>query len=76
MAENEKVEAMTEKQRKEQRICDLRWRLKATDYKTIKCLAAKALGEEMPYDLKKVEAERQACRDEINAIQSELENDA
>lgn len=72
MAENEKVEAMTEKQRKEQRICDLRWRLKATDYKTIKCLAAKALGEDAPYDLAEVEAERQKCRDEINKIQSEL----
>ena len=61
---------------KEQKICALEARLSATDYKVLKDLAAQALGEEMPYDLTKVEAERQACRDEINAIQSELENDA
>ena len=77
MSENEKVAAMTEAQRKQQRICDLRCHLDATDYKTIKCLAAAALKEDAPYDLAEVEAERQKCRDEINAIQEELvENDA
>lgn len=71
------MEKMEARRKKEQRICDLRCHLDATDYKTIKCLAAAALKEDAPYDLAEVEAERQKCRDEINAIQAELvENDA
>ena len=77
MAESkeEMMEAMTARQRKEQRVYDLEAHLNATDYKVLKDLAAQALGEELPYDLKEVEAERQKCRDEINAIQAELAND-
>lgn len=72
MAENEKVEAMTEKQRKQQEVINLQWKLNSTDYKVIKCSEAKLLGEDLPYDIKTLRAERQAVRDKINAIQSEL----
>lgn len=57
---------------KEQKICALKARLSATDYKAIKCLTAKALGEDAPYDLAEVEADRQKCRDEIDALRKEL----
>ena len=69
------MEKMEARRKKEQRICDLRVHLDATDYKVLKDLAAQALGEDLPYDLKTVETERQKCRDEINAIQAELAND-
>ena len=69
MAENEKVEAMTEKQ---QEVINLQWKLNSTDYKVIKCSEAKLLGNDMPYDVKTVVAERQAIRDQINELQTEI----
>lgn len=64
-------------EQKQQRITDLQWDLTSFvsdigDYKVIKCLTAKALGEEMPYDLAELEERRQAVRDEINKLQQEL----
>ena len=56
----------------QQEICQHDARLSATDYKVIKCAEAKLLGEDLPYDIKTLHAERQAVRDKINAIQSEL----
>lgn len=72
MAENEKVEAMTEKQRKQQEVINLQWKLNSTDYKVIKCSEAKLLGNDIPYDVKTVVAERQAIRDQINELQEEI----
>lgn len=73
-AEMEKQKARAEK---EARIISLTAALTSPtseigDYKAIKCLTAKALGENMPYDLAELEKKRQAARDEINAIQAEL----
>ena len=36
------------------------------DYKIIKCTEAQLMGEEMPYNVAELVAERNAMRDEIN----------
>lgn len=43
------------------------------DWKIIKCYEAKLQGYDMPYDLDKLMEQRQTVRDEINALQDELE---
>lgn len=64
---------MTERQILEQQIRDLEAKLGATDYQVIKCSEAQILGDEMPYDMEKIHAERQAIRNEINELQKELD---
>ena len=55
----------------EERISVLKKKLSATDYKVIKCSECQLLGEEMPYDVAELHAERQAIRDEINRLEQE-----
>ena len=43
------------------------------DWKVVKCYEAKLLGNELPYDLENLMAERQKTRDRINEIQRQLE---
>lgn len=69
-----------EREKKEQRIRDLTCDLKSPvsdigDYKVIKCYEAQLVGKEMPYDIEALHAKRQAARDEINALQQELNAD-
>ena len=47
--------------------------LSSTDYKIIKCSEAQLLGEELPYDIASLHAERQALRDKINELEQQLE---
>lgn len=54
-----------------EKIAELKKRLSATDYKVIKCAECELLGEEMPYDVAALHAERQAIRDEINNLELE-----
>lgn len=54
----------------QERIIELKNELNATDYKIIKCSECSLAGEELPYDIAALHAQRQALRDEIN----ELEN--
>jgi hypothetical protein len=51
------------------KIRKLKEKLAATDYKVIKCAECQLLGEEMPYDVAELHAERQAIRDEINELE-------
>lgn len=51
-------------------IADLKEQLSSSDYKVIKCMEASFCGEEMPYDIKVLHAEREGLRNRIN----ELEN--
>lgn len=44
------------------------------DWKIIKALEYKLIGEEIPYDITELNAKRQVVRDRINEIQSKLEN--
>lgn len=67
-----------EREQKEQRIRDLTCDLKSPvseigDYKVIKCYEAQLVGEALPYDMDELHTKRQAARDEINALQQELD---
>ena len=42
------------------------------DWKIVKALEYQITGEEIPYDMKKLNAERQKVRDRINEIEAEI----
>ena len=53
-------------------IDDLKARIAASDYKLIKTYEYTLLGEQTEYDIDAVHAERQALRDQINALETQL----
>ena len=53
----------------EEQIAALKEQLSSTDYKIIKCSEASLVGEELPYDITALHAERQAIREQINALE-------
>ena len=57
----------------EDQIQSLKQQLSSTDYKIIKCSEAQLLGEELPYDIASLHAERQVLRDKINELEQQLE---
>ena len=66
-----------ERDRQSELILDiesLKSELQESDYKVIKCAEAMAVGEEMPYDVESLHKERQALRDKINELESEVQN--
>ena len=48
--------------------------LQESDYKVIKCAEAICLNEEFPYNMTALHNERQALRDKINELESEVQN--
>lgn len=56
---------------KQERVAELKAELDSTDYKIIKCSECSLAGEELPYDIAELHAERQAIRDEINELEGE-----
>ena len=52
----------------------LKSELQESDYKVIKCAEALTIGAEMPYDVESLHKERQALRDKINELESEVKN--
>ena len=50
----------------------LKSELQESDYKVIKCAEAMAVGADMPYDVASLHNERQALRDRINELESEV----
>lgn len=48
--------------------------LQESDYKVIKCAEAMAVGVELPYNMTALHKERQALRDRINELESEVQN--
>lgn len=52
----------------------LKYELQASDYKITKIAEAMAIGAELPYDAKALHKERQALRDKINELESEVQN--
>ena len=52
----------------------LKSELQESDYKVIKCAEAMAVGAEMPYNVTELHKERQALRDKINELESEVQN--
>ena len=47
----------------------LKKELESTDSKIIKCSECQLLGQDMPYDVAELHEQRQAIRDEINALE-------
>jgi hypothetical protein len=50
-------------------IANLKSQLENTDYKIIKCSEYQLMGLEIPYDIAVLHNERQALRDQINALE-------
>ena len=48
--------------------------LQESDYKVIKCAEAICLNAELPYNMTALHKERQALRDKINELESEVQN--
>lgn len=44
--------------------------LAKSDYKVIKCMEAKLLGNELPYDIEEIAAKREEYRKQINELLS------
>ena len=53
-------------------IDDLKARIAASDYKIIKTYEYTLLGEQTEYDIEAVHAERQALRDQINTLETQM----
>lgn len=73
----EKISRYMERDRQSELILDiesLKSELQESDYKVIKCAEAMAVGAEMPYDMTALHKERQALRDKINELESEVQN--
>ena len=66
-----------ERDRQSELILDiesLKSELQESDYKVIKCSEALTIGAEMPYDVASLHKVRQALRDKINELESEVQN--
>ena len=73
----EKISRYMERDRKSELILDiesLKSELQESDYKVIKCAEAMAVGADMPYDVASLHKVRQALRDKINELESEVQN--
>lgn len=55
----------------EYQITTLKAQLSAADYKITKCMEYFLVGLDLPYDVETLHAERQALRDQINALEIE-----
>lgn len=69
--EIKEVPAPTPEEIKQRRIAELKAELNSTDYKIIKCSECSLAGDELPYDITELHAQRQAIRDEINELEDE-----
>ena len=52
----------------------LKSELQESDYKVIKCAEAMCINAELPYNMTELHKERQALRDKINELESEVKN--
>lgn len=52
----------------------LKSKLQESDYKVIKCAEAICLNAELPYNMTELHKVRQALRDKINELESEVQN--
>lgn len=74
LTEEEKAELARQRQISQltAQIADLKARIAASDYKVIKTYEYALLGEQTGYDMEAVHAERQALRDQINKLETQL----
>ena len=68
-SEPTREEIIAEKQAK---IESYKEQIAESDYKVIKCSEAQLMGEELPYNVAELHKQRQALRDEINKLESEM----
>lgn len=66
------MEVRKEIAEKEQEIRNLEAALSNSDYKVIKCMEYQMLEMEMPYDVNELNENRQAIRDQINALEENI----
>lgn len=52
----------------------LKSELQESDYKVIKCAEAICLNADLPYNMTELHNDRQALRDKINELESEVQN--
>lgn len=55
-------------------IDSLKAQIAESDYKVIKCSEAQLMGEELPYNVVELHAQRQALRDEINKLEQDIKD--
>ena len=74
LTEEEKAELARQQQISQltAQIDDLKTQIAASDYKVIKTYEYTLLGEQTEYDMETVHAERQALRDQINDLETQL----
>lgn len=74
LTEKEKAELARQRQISQltAQIADIKARIAASDYKVIKTYEYALLGEQTGYDMETVHAERQALRDQINTLETQL----
>lgn len=74
LTEEEKAELARQRQISQltAQIADLKARIAASDYKVIKTYEYALWGEQTGYDMEAVHAERQALRDQINTLETQL----
>lgn len=74
LTEEEKAELARQQQISQMtaQIDNLKNRIAASDYKIIKTYEYTLLGEQTEYDIEAVHAERQALRDQINVLETQL----
>lgn len=74
LTEEEKAELARQQQISQvtAQINDLKDRIAASDYKVIKTYEYTLIGEQTEYDMETVHAERQALRDQINVLETQL----
>ena len=73
----EKISRYMERDRKSELILDiesLKSELQDSDYKVIKCAEVLTIGAEMPYVVASLHKERQALREKINELESDVQN--
>ena len=71
----EKISRYMERDKQSELILDiesLKSELQESDYKVIKCAEAICLNVELPYNMTALHNERQALRDKINELESEV----
>ena len=73
----EKISRYMERDRQRELILDiesLKSELQDSDYKVIKCAESMCINAELPYNMTALHKERQALRDKINELESEVQN--
>ena len=67
-----KFEQLKKKAETRKKLQDLKFQLSSTDYQIIKCYEYSLAGLELPYDIQTLHTEREAIREQIRELESEI----